>query len=152
MAKRTNRVAWGRVSAEVWCMAVALAAVVWVVVALARNEVAQWEMSVCSEKLQNASSLFTDFRKQHAGQFPRSLQQLDLTKVGSDALRCPAAPQLGRQAYLYQPPRKDAPGETPVLICPHHPILQVLEKSGRVTVATRWPSDFDPQRHGAVRE
>src|SRR5690242_3786405 len=86
--------------------------------------------ATCSSGLLEARPLFETYKDQHGGRFPAGLDALNLSSATPDALRCSKARSLGIHAYVYIQPQRDAPDDTPILLCWRHPHLLVLCKDG----------------------
>ena len=96
-------------------------------------------MLTCSSNLKGIYWVLLRWSEKHQGEFPLSLDEAKSefqAYPDPDArARCPKArnefpPNEGWRSYLYIPPRKDAPDDTPILLCWRHPELIAITKNG----------------------
>jgi hypothetical protein len=94
----------------------------------------EFQSFICSQNLKHAGLLFYDYQKEHAGKFPRRIEELDLKRLAGTQhpTLCPKARKLGAQGFLYLQPKEGAPDDTPILLCWRHPKLWALLKTGEV--------------------
>lgn len=133
MAKRTNRVAWALVGVLAVVLCVRTGG------SILQEHVELGLEAGCLSGLRETKEVFLAYQDRHGGRFPQRLDELDLTAGSADTLRCPKAPDSGRRAYLYIPPRLDTPADTPILLCWRHPGLVLLTKG----LQTEWLPDSD---------
>jgi len=98
----------------------------------------------CSSNLIAASRVLLSYSGRHQGEFPLSLDEAKSefqaypdpdARGGCPKARDEFPPNEGWRSYLYIPPRKDAPDDTPILLCWRHPELIAVTKNGALK---RW--------------
>ncbi len=98
-------------------------------------------MGECSERMAKIGNALNTYAAQNGGKYPMKLDDLYPKYVTDKSmLQCPSGAQKGTVcSYEYVQPAPDAPGETVVLTCRHHVIVEgqppmpiVLTKKGKV--------------------
>ena len=120
---------------------------VWGIVSVKKNPMFQRVMqqtqlmAACSANLPQLSQALNRYAADHSGTYPATLADL-YPKYVSDQklLQCPSGAQTGAVcSYEYTRPAPTAPGDTVVIVCRHHAMVQgqpptpiKLTKDGRV--------------------
>ena len=99
-------------------------------------------MATCGSSLDAVHHIVQVYSEHHRGEFPLTLDEVKSELQANPEARggCPKArdefpPNEGWRSYLYIPPRKDAPDDTPILLCWRHPELIAVTKNGALK---RW--------------